>query len=297
MDFRPIDTTATITTRNLIRVGAITQLCLVVVYLSVEPYFNGAHMSWLHQMHILLQPLVIFVSVSDSSVITMASIFIVAAAALFDGVVTWLNYISITRCLNEPSATCFELVWEKGIWFLLGAWVFLNDVLLVLRLLTLQKVLSKKDTHEKASKEDYDSLSIKPAPVLKTMEVHNAKLRIIHTFLIPSGVLYTFFMVVKAFESPLYWITLGHLLLDLYGMGVSKVHDRASLIITLALTIIFAGTNVFGLVMRMSTPNETLVDELSYLISVLYVFCDSLIVFFSISNLNLMSQYDKLKKN
>lgn len=297
MDFRPIDTTSTITTRNLIRVSAITQLCLVVLYLSIEPYFNGAHMSWLHQMHVLLQPLIIFVSVSDSSVITMASIFIVAVAALFDGVVTWLNYISITRCLNEPSATCFELVWEKGIWFLLGLWVLLNDVLLVLRLITLQKVLSKKDTHEKASKDNYDSMSIKPAPILKTLMVHNAKLRIIHTFLIPSGVLYTFFMVVKALESPIYWVTLGHLLLDLYGMGVSKVHDRASLITALALTVIFAGANVFSLIMRMSTPNETLIDELSYLISVLYIFSDSLIVFFSVSNLNLLSQYDKLKKN
>ena len=297
MDFRPIDTTSTIVTRNLIRVSAITQLCLVVVYLSIEPYFNGAHMSWLHQMHVLLQPLIIFVSVSDSSVITMASIFIVGAAALFDGVVTWLNYISITRCLNEPSATCFELVWEKGIWFLLGAWVFLNDVMLVLRLLTLQKVLSKKDTHEKASEDNYESLSIKPAPVLKTMMVHNAKLRIIHTFLIPSGILYTIFMVAKAFESPIYWVTLGHLLLDLYGTGVSKVHDRASLIVTLALTVIFAGANVFGLIMRMSTPNETLVDDLSYLISVLYIFSDSLIIFFSVSNLNLLSQYDKIKKN
>lgn len=297
MDFRPIDTTATITTRNLIRVGAITQLCLVVLYLSIEPYFTGAHMSWLHQMHVLLQPLVIFVSVSDSSVITMASIFVVFAAALFDGVVVWLNYVSINRCLNEPTATCFELVWEKGTWFLLGAWVFLNDIMLCIRLLTLQKVLSKKDTHEKASKGNYESLSIKPAPVLKTLEVHNAKLRIIHTFLIPSGVLYTIFMSAKAVETPVYWVTLGHLFLDLYGLGVSKVHDRASLIITLALTVILAGTNVFGLVMRMSTPMETIVDDLTYLIAVLYIFADSLLVFFSVSNLNLLSQYDKLKKN
>ncbi len=296
MDFRPIDTTATITTRNLIRIGAITQLCLVLIYLSIEPYFSGAHMSWIHQLHVLLQPLVIFVSVSDSSVITMATLFIAMAAALFDGVVTWLNYISISRCLNEPSATCFELVWEKGIWLLLGVFVLSNDILLILRILTLQKVLSKKDTHEKASKNKYESLSIKPAPVLKTLEVHNAKLRIIHTFLIPAGVVYTFLMLERAFE-PIYWVTVGHLLLDLYGIGVSKIHDRASLIITLALTILFAGANVFGLVVRMSTPNETIADDLSYLIAVLYLFSDSLIVFFSVSNLNLLSKYDKLKKN
>ena len=297
MDFRPIDTTATITTRNYIRLAAVTNLCLVIVYLSIEPYVTSSHMSWLHQMHVLLQPLVLFVSISDSSVITMASILVTITATLFDGVVLWLNYVTISRCVKDPTSICLEILWEKAIWILLAGWIFLTDVMLVIRLLTLQKSLSKKDTHEKASKEKYEALSIKPAPILKTMTVHNSKLRIIHVFLIPPGVIYTFFMIGRAFEEPLYWITTGHLLLDIFGIGVAIIHDRATLIITLALTILFACSNVFGLILNMGSPNETVMDELLYLLSVLYIFSDSLLIFFSVSNLNLLGRYEKLKRN
>ena len=297
MDFRPIDTTATITTRNLIRLGAVTNLCLVIIYLSVEPYVSSSHMSWLHQMHVLLQPLVLFVSISDSSVITMATLFISVIATLFDGAVVWLNYIAISRCVGDPTSNCLELIWEKAVWFILATWIFLTDIMLVFRLMTLQKSLSKKDTHEKASKEKYESLSIKPVPIMKTISVHNSKMRIIHVFLIPVGVIYTFFMIDKAFEEPLYWITTGHLLLDVFGTGVANVHDRSTLIITLAFTILFACSNVFGLLLNMSTPNETIMDELLYLLSVLYIFSDSLLIFFSVSNLNLLGKYEKLKRN
>lgn len=296
MDFRPIDTTNTITTRNLIRVNAILNLCLVIVYLSVEPYVSASHMSWLHQMHILVQPLVLFVSISDSSIITLATVFCCIATVLFDGAVVWLNYIAISRCFNDPSSMCIEIVWEKILWFVLGSSILLSDVLLVLRLFTLEKVLTKKDTHEKANKEEYDAMAIKPAPLLQTMRVHNAKMRIIHIFLLPSGVLYTILMIGRAFVSPIYWITVGHVILDLYGLGVSKIHDRASLIILLSFTVLFAGGNILGLILRMSTPNETLADDLSYLVSVLFIFSDMLITFFTVSNLNLMSQYEKLKK-
>jgi len=168
---------------------------------------------------------------------------------------------------------------------------------MVLRLFTLQKAMSKKDTHEKASKDEYDSLAIKPAPILRTMLVHNAKMRVIHLFLLPSGILYVFLMIGRAFSSPIYWITLGHVVLDLYGVGVSKVHDRVSLIILLSLTGICAGGNILGLVLRMSTPNVTLSDDLSYLISVLFIFADLLILYFSISNLSLLGKYDKLKSS
>lgn len=297
MDFRPIDTTSTITTRNLIRLSGITNLCLVIVYLSIEPYVTSSHMSWLHQMHVLLQPLVLFVSISDSSVITMATLFVSFVAALFDGTVVWLNYIALSRCFSDPTSTCVQLLWEKGVWLILAAWIFLTDIMLIMRLMTLQKALSKKDTHEKASKEKYETLSIKPAPIMKTITVHNSKMRIIHIFLLPAGVIYTFFMVGKAFENPIYWITTGHLLLDLFGVGVAKIHDRATLIITLALTILFACSNVFVFMMNISTPNETVTDELLYLMSILYIFSDSLLIFFSVSNLSLLGKYEKLKKN
>jgi hypothetical protein len=227
----------------------------------------------------------------------MATLFISVVATLFDGAVVWLNYIAISRCVGDPTSNCLELIWEKAAWFILATWIFLTDIMLVFRLMTLQKSLSKKDTHEKASKEKYESLSIKPAPIMKTVMVHNSKMRIIHTFLIPSGVIYTFYMIETAFEQPLYWIATGHLLLDVFGVGVANIHDRSTLIITLALTILFACSNTFGLLLNMSTSNKTVMDELLYLMSVLYVFSDSLLIFFSVSNLNLLGKYEKLKRN
>lgn len=297
MDFRPIDTTNTITTRNLIRVNAVLNLTLVLVYLSVEPYITAPHMSWLHQMHVLIQPLVLFVSISDSTIITLGSTVAAIIASVFDAVVVWLNYVAISRCFADPTPSCVEILWEKLFFFTLGCVILLSDVLMVLRLFTLQKAMSKKDTHEKASKDEYDSLAIKPAPILRTMLVHNAKMRVIHLFLLPSGILYVFLMIGRAFSSPIYWVTLCHVVLDLYGVGVSKVHDRVSLIILLSLTGICAGGNILGLVLRMSTPNVSLSDDLSYLISVLFIFADLLILYFSISNLSLLGKYDKIKSS
>ena len=102
MDFRPVDTVGTITTRNLIRVNAFLNLLLVVCYLSIEPYVTGAHMSWIHRLHVLLQPLVLFVSITESTILTLGSLFLTATALVFDGVVVWLNYVAISRCYNTP---------------------------------------------------------------------------------------------------------------------------------------------------------------------------------------------------
>ena len=162
MDFRPISTTNTITTCNLIRVNAVLNLTLVLVYLSVEPYITAPHMSWLHQMHVLIQPLVLFVSISDSTIITLGSTVAAIIASVFDAVVVWLNYVAISRCFADPTPSCVEILWEKLFFFTLGCVILLSDVLMVLRLFTLQKAMSKKDTHEKASKDEYDSLAIKP---------------------------------------------------------------------------------------------------------------------------------------
>jgi len=293
MDFRPIDTTTTITTRNHIRVNALVNLCLVVVYLSIEPYVAGAHMSWIHQFHILLQPLVLFVSVSDSSIITKTAIFLCVAACLFDSCIVWLNYISLTRCLDEPTSACVETSWEKGVWFILGAGILINDVLATLRLWTLQKVLDIKDLHEEANKDHHEALSIKPAPTLRTLQVHCAKMRVIHVFLIPAGIVYSVFMIPKAFADPVYFATLGHLLLDLYGTSVSKIHDKWSLIVLGLFLGLFAIINIVQLLMDFTKHRTTILEELAYLISVLYIFADSLLLFFTVSNVSLLQEYAK----
>ena len=297
MDFRPVDTLNTITTRNIIRVSALVNIFMVVLYLSIEPYVSGAHMSWLHQIHILIQPIILFVSISESTVLTILAILMCVTAGMFDGSVTWLSYVSITRCLNEPTASCVQLVWEKGIWVAIGGVVLLMDISLTLRLWSLYSVLKKKDSYEKANKENYEALSIKPAPLLTNLRVNFAKMRIIHLFLIPFGFMFIFLMLDNAFSNPLHFVSFGHLILDIYGTSVSKIHDKVSLIILLSGTVLFGGANIFGFIYRMSTDLGTVGEELVYLISVLFIFADILIVYFAAENLKLIDTYDKLKVN
>jgi len=297
MDFRPIDTLNTITTRNSIRVSALLNIFMVVLYLSIEPYVSGAHMSWLHQIHILIQPVILFISISESTSLTILAILMCITAGVFDASITWLSYISITRCLNEPTASCVQLVWEKGVFVGIGAIVMLTDVILSLRLWSLYSVLKKKDSYEISNKETYESLSIKPTPLLTTLRVISSKMRIIHLFLIPFGFIFIFLLLENAFSNPLHFISFGHLLLDIYGTSVSKIHDKISLIILLSGTVMFGGANIFGFIYRMSTELDTVAEEVVYLISVLYIFADILIVYFAAENLKTIDTYDKLKIN
>lgn len=297
MDFRPVDTVNTITTRNIIRLNAMINVIMVILYLSIEPYVSGAHMSWLHQIHIIIQPIIIFISISESTILTILAILMCVTAAVFDGAVTWLSYVSINRCLNELTATCAQLIWEKGIWVLIGAIVLLMDLSLILRLWSLYSVLKKKDMSERENKEEYELLSIKPAPLLIHLKVNSSKMRIIHLFLIPFGFIFVFLMLDNAFSNPLHFISFGHLLLDVYGASISKIHDKISLIIVLVATVLFGGANIFGFIYRMSTELSTVSEELVYLISVLYIFADILIAYFAAENLKFIDTFDKLKVN
>lgn len=293
MDFRPVDTLKTISTRNLIRSYALTNLFLVLIYASIEPYFNGANVSWIHQLHLVLQPLAIFVSIADSSIFTAVTLIFSMAAIVFDGVVLWLNFIAVSRCISEPSATCFEMVGEKTVWGLLAFAHILSDTMLTLRLISLRTYLIKKDVNEKIAMQQYDG----EAPILKTVDVNCAKLRILHVFLLPVGFLYVFFMLGRTFSNLLWIGALFHVFIDLYGISVSRLHDTWSMGILLGLELIIASVNLFTVIYRIPEPRDTISEDLSYHISIFYVFADSLILYFIIVTFRILQNYEKLKVN
>lgn len=297
MDFRPVDTVSTISVRNLIRINAMLNLLSVFCYLTIEPYITGAHMSWIHRFHVLLQPIVLFISITESSILTLGALVLSIAAIVFDGVVVWLNYVAIQRCYNTPSAPCAELLIEKIIWFALGSVIVLTDIMLCLRLWTLNRILVKKDIHENANKENHEAMAIKPVPLLSTMAIQNSKMRVIHLFLIPSGILYAFLIFNSLSTHFIYWVLVTHVAVDIYGVGVSKIHDRASLIILLAAICILICANVFNFIRNISTPIDTLEQEISFLVSILFLFCDILILYYTQSNLSMLDKFDKIKNN
>ncbi len=293
MDFRPVDTLKTISTRNLIRSYALTNLFLVLVYTSIEPYFNGANVSWIHQLHLILQPLAIFASIADSSILTGVTLIFSFSAIIFDGVVLWLNFIAVSRCIAEPSATCFEMVFEKFIWGMLAFVHIFSDTMLSLRLISLRSYLVKKDVNEKIAIQNYDG----EVPILKTVDVNCAKLRILHVFLLPIGFLYSFFMLGRTFSNLLWIGALIHVFVDLYGISVSRVHDTWSLGILMGLQLIIGSINLFTVVYRIPEPRDTISEDLSFYISIFYIFADCLLLYFIIATFRILQGYEKLKKS
>lgn len=279
MDFRPVDTVNIITTRNLIRVNSLFNLLVILIYISIEPYFEGSHMSWIHLFHVVLQPLVLFVSIADSTTITYIAMFLSITAAAFDSAIGWLNFVAVRRCLDEPTASCATILWEKGTWTLVALSLIMSDVALTLRLWTLSKSLRTKDENEKENIEKYESAL--EQPILRTIHVHNEKLRIIHLFLIVPGVVYSILCVIKALESGIYWAAIWHIFIDIYGVSVSKTHDLNTLWILLCMVICATVIN-FIVLLQMDR-------ELAFLLSLLYMFGDSLIIYFTASNIDFLN--------
>lgn len=302
MDFRPIDTVPTITTRNLIRTASIINLILLLFYISIEEYITGAHISNIHQFHLILQPIILFASIAESSTLMLICIIAVIVGTVIDGIILFLNFTATSRCLAEPTASCFELLWEKGVLSLIAGSHILADVLLILRLWTLNKAMGIKDINEKAESEKYKAGETKEAPILKTVRVIHAKMRVIHAFSLLPGVIYSWHMAYKSMENGLsnlniiYLAACIHVVIDIYGLAASGSHNRASLIVLVIAYVAAAAANVISGIMLIGDSNRGIMDDLSLLISGMYIFSDILILYFAFVNISYFDKFDHFKK-
>ena len=185
------------------------------------------------------------------------------------------------------------MVFEKFIWGMLAFVHIFSDTMLSLRLISLRSYLVKKDVNEKIAMQNYDG----EVPILKTVDVNCAKLRILHVFLLPIGFLYAFFMLGRTFSNLLWIGALIHVFVDLYGISVSRVHDTWSLGILMGLQLIIGSINLFTVVYRIPEPRDTISEDLSFYISIFYVFADCLLLYFIIATFRILQGYEKLKKS
>lgn len=302
MDFRPIDTIPTINTRNLIRTASVVNLILLLFYISIEEYITGAHISNIHQFHLILQPIVLFASLAESTALMLVTIIAVLVSAVIDGAILFLNFTSVSRCLAEPTASCFELLWEKGVLSIIAGSHVIADTLLILRLWTLNKAMDKKDIHEKAASDSYKSNESKEAPILKTVRVLNAKLRIIHAFVLLPGAIFSYQLSYKAMENGLsnlnilYIAAAAHIVIDLYGLAASGSHNRDSMILLVIAYIAAAAVNVISGIMLLGEKDRGIMDNLTLLISGMYIFSDILVLYFGFLNISYYDKFDKFKK-
>lgn len=302
MDFRPIDTIPTINTRNLIRTASVINLILLLFYISIEEYITGAHISNVHQFHLILQPVVLFASLAESTALILITIIAVLVSGVIDGAIVFLNFTSVNRCLAEPTASCFELLWEKGVLSIIAVSHVVADILLILRLWTLNKAMEQKDIHEKAASESYKSNESKEAPILKTTRVIHAKLRIIHAFTLLPGVIYTYQLAYKSMQNGfsnlnIIYLAAGvHIVVDVYGLAASGSHNRDSMILLVIIYIAAATSNIIASIMLLGETNRGIMDDLTLLISAMYIFSDILVLYFGFLDISYFDDFDKFKK-
>ena len=150
---RPLDTENTINTQNRIRLCAAANIFGCLLYISVNPYFAQPQASWLHLLHLFIEPLVIVVTVMDRTVFVYVALIVSVMLACLDSSVFVLNLISVNRCLGEPTAYCFERLYESGVWLLLSFWFILFDVFEVSQLYELREQLVVKDSTAEGNRE------------------------------------------------------------------------------------------------------------------------------------------------
>ena len=184
-----VDNEITINTRNRIRLCAILSLFGVLLYLNMYSYFTLSQVSFLHQAHLGAQPLMILTTLIDNVEMTYVALGIILLLTLLDVVVSVVNFVAISRCFNEPSASCFDRLYENGIWFILGVYFVLLDLNIALQSYSLNRQMLDLQEESKmlASKD-------KKPPYKRMLYVFKNKMRTLNIYMIVFDTIYLFLM-------------------------------------------------------------------------------------------------------
>ena len=100
--------------------------------MAVKPLFVQPNISWLHYLHFVFEPIIIFMSISDVTYFLVVSSYVALGLLAIDGIVIGISFLALSRCYLEPTAYCIGRLYENGVWVLLGfffcvhyLWVFL----------------------------------------------------------------------------------------------------------------------------------------------------------------------------
>lgn len=295
MDVRPVDTQSIISTRNRIRLSSAISILCVLVYISINKFFNGAHVSWLHSLHFIVQPVILAISVADGSSLSSVAAFVLFGMLIMDGMIITLNIITISRCYGEPSASCFERIYEKTIWACLALVFAITDIVSATQCNFLHKQLVQKDMHEEAEKE---RLKIdKEPPTWNSIPVFSKKIKTLATLMLLFDFIFFSITLAKTSETPLYWLAVGHAVLD--PIIVFLEYDRDKLFYSL-LRIGFSVTALFDtitILLQMQSGTETVGEMLAFLINITYFVVNFMQLYFVSRVIDTLGKYDKYKQS
>lgn len=297
-DIRPIDTENVINTRNRIRLSAAFILFGALLSISVRSSLTQPNVSWIHMFHFLLQPLVFVITLLDVTnyvyIVSMAT----AVATVADGAVFILNSISINRCLNEATASCFNRLYESFIWLAIAAWILVFIIIEITQLNQLLNQLGEKDKIEKANKETikYEN----KAPTWNTKIVYVRKIRVINVFLFTFDVAYAISIGTQIADMPILSFAFLHILLDpIIFFNIDEITQTTSITTYEIFRIFYVVSAISDSVVLLFLLQNTIVtigNMLSLLICTLFLATDIVQTLYMTIVIDSTTHYMQFKK-
>ena len=295
-DLRPVDTENVIKTRNRIRLSAFLNIFGVLVYLSINSSFKQTHASWAHLFHLVIEPINIVITLTENTGITFYSLFALATALFIDVGICILNFISVNRCFSEPSASCFDRLYEKSIWFVLASWFVLFDVIELTQMYQLRAQLTEKDTAEKLSREEIKLE--KKVPTWNSALVYSNKMRVICLFLILYDLIYSYLLGSLVSDAPMLAVGFSHLFIDGYTyFSANKSLESGTYQVLRAIYVLSAILNFISLSLMVQLSLDSIGIMFSLLIVVTYVVTDMIQILYATRVCDALENYKKFKNS
>jgi len=245
-------------------------------------------------LHVFIQPVVLLTSLLDVSGLPKSMAVVVGVMVLVDACVAILSFISVQRCFQESTATCFERVYEKGTWFALASILAVFDLFVTLQLFSLHSQLRVKDVHEEAEIERLKTTN--DLPSFNSIVVFSNKTRIINTFMILIDIAYVLAMMNMVENTPLYFLSFGHILFDPFLLFFQGGYGKDLQLFVRIIYFILNGLNLLLFVIPLQVHIVTYWSMLALLISIVYLVSDTIQIVYITQIINAIDKQVTFKR-
>ena len=272
MDVRPYDTPNLINCRSRIRLCSFLSLLLVILYINIQESFSGAHISYLHMLHLFIQPVILLAAVLDFSAFPSSLSLVHIAMLAVDGFVAGMSFISVSRCFAEVTATCAERIYEKGVWVIIAGTLTILDAIIILQLRLLDSQLVEKDIHEK---NEIERLKVTgDTPSFNSTIIFKNKIKVINMFLIPFDITYVACVWQMVENAPIYYLAIGHLVIDPFLVYIDLGFKKNQFVFFRIVYLVLLACNVLMMIIQIQMSVNEISKMLALFISILYFATD-----------------------
>lgn len=287
---RPIDTENVITNRHRIRFNCCMILFLFCMYTAIRPLFVQPNISWIHYVHVLFQPLLLFLSMSEWTGWVQIGSYLSLALLATDSSTVGISLISISRCYSSPTAYCLGRLYESGVWALLGFFFCLFNLLNFFQLQNLAMQLEEKDIKEAEIREITQIRKI--SPKFNILKINAHKIHSLHVYLFLQDIIYTVITLAKTSTMPIYWLGLGHVFVDPYIIYIGKTYSKTFHDMSRIVYILLFISNIILIILNTEKENTDIAEWLAFLFLLVYISID--IILFALSS-EIIAEHEKIK--